>query len=48
MYAGNQNMLARVWQNMFENAVKFSPVDGFVRVILRKSDDCATVSISNR
>lgn len=47
VYSGNKNMLAQVWQNIFDNAVKFAPCEGTVRVILRKQEDGISVAVSD-
>ena len=44
-YTGNQEMLLQVWQNIFENAMKFVPQGGQIRVLLRKKENCVKVSI---
>ena len=44
---GNEEMLKQVWINLLDNAVKFTPDFGTVRVALEESDGILTVSISN-
>ncbi|MBQ8401287.1 MAG: ATP-binding protein, partial [Clostridia bacterium] len=43
----NEEMLKQVWINLLDNAVKFTPDFGTVRVALEESDGILTVSISN-
>ena len=45
---GNENLLAQVWQNIFGNAVKFTPPGGMVKVMLRTSGADAIVSITDK
>lgn len=45
-YVGNEAMMRHVWDNLISNAIKFSPQDGMVRIVL-KSDSgklCFTIS----
>ena len=35
-YYGNGNMMYHVWANLFDNAVKFSPVGGMIKIRLHK------------
>ena len=44
---GNEEMLKQVWINLLDNAVKFTPDFGSVRVDLAVSDRHLTVSIAN-
>ncbi|MBQ8642816.1 MAG: HAMP domain-containing histidine kinase [Clostridia bacterium] len=44
---GNEEMLKQVWINLLDNAVKFTPDFGSVRVELSESDGKLTVSITN-
>lgn len=37
-YYGNGNMMYHVWANLFDNAVKFSPVGGMVKIRLHKKN----------
>ena len=47
VYYGSCDLLAQVWQNIFGNAVKFSPENGTIRVILRQEDNHVRVSIAD-
>jgi len=44
---GNEEMLKQVWINLLDNAVKFTPDFGSVRVELAASDRHLTISIAN-
>lgn len=46
-YNGNQNLLAQVWQNIFDNAVKFAPAEGTVRVTMRRKEDTIEVAFAD-
>lgn len=46
-YTGNQNLLAQVWQNIFDNAVKFVGQDGSIRVTLRGRGGEVAVSVAD-
>ncbi len=47
VYYGSRDLLAQVWQNIFGNAVKFTPANGIIRVILRQEGDKIRVSIAD-
>lgn len=38
-YEGNENLLQHVWNNLIDNAVKFSPEGGLVTIRLKKEED---------
>ena len=44
---GNEEMLKQVWINLLDNAVKFTPDFGHVRVNFDKSDGMLMISIAN-
>lgn len=46
-YSGNKELLAQVWQNIFGNALKFTPQNGKICVYLRNKADRVQVSISD-
>lgn len=46
-YYGNGNMMYHVWANLFDNAVKFSPVGGMVKIRLHKRNKKIIFMIEN-
>lgn len=46
-FRGNEEMVAHVWVNLLNNAVKFSPNGGTLGVTLRKQDDRLEVRVSD-
>ena len=44
---GNPELLAQVWQNILDNAIKFAPQDGRIRVLLRREKDGIRVCIAD-
>lgn len=46
-YCGNRELLSQAWQNLIENAVKFAPDSGSIRVLLRRKDTGTEISISD-
>ena len=46
-YTGNRELLAQVWQNILGNAVKFTPQDGKIQVLLRAGTDKIEVFIAD-
>ncbi len=46
-YYGNKELLANVWQNILENAIKFVAQGGWIRVLLRREDAWIRVSIAD-
>ncbi len=45
---GNEEMLQQVWVNLLDNAVKFSPEKGDVKIGVTQDQQSTTVSIENR
>ncbi len=39
IYEGNENLLQHVWNNLIDNAVKFTPHGGLVTIRLKKEED---------
>lgn len=44
-YTGYENLLSHVWLNLIDNAVKFSPQNGQIRIRLKQLDGSVTFSI---
>lgn len=44
-YFGNQHLISQVWQNLIDNAVKFSHEGGHIAVALSNHDDSVTVRV---
>lgn len=38
-YLGNESLLHHVWDNLIGNAIKFSPQDGFIKIVMKKIGD---------
>jgi signal transduction histidine kinase len=43
----DESMLELVWNNLISNAIKFTAPGGSITIILKKSEDCATVTITD-
>lgn len=46
-YVGNEELMGQVWQNVINNAIKFTPVGGDIKVRLFRSDNGIVVKISD-
>lgn len=46
-YFGSEDMLFQAWQNLVGNALKFTDNGGIVRIILRETPICITVSVKD-
>lgn len=46
-YVGNEELMGQVWQNVINNAIKFTPVGGEIKVRLFRSDNGIVVKISD-
>ncbi len=46
-YIGNEELMAQIWQNIINNAIKFTGVDGHIGVKLYRSEQCIVVKISD-
>ena len=44
-YNGNKELLAQVWQNLLDNAIKFVPDNGMIRVLLRQEAGAVQISV---
>lgn len=47
VYAGNESLLFHVWMNLIDNAIKFNPLNGNLRIYLRASEQNVLVSIQD-
>lgn len=47
MYYGSEALLAQVWSNILDNAIKHSPADSVIRVNMQTGDKQITVSITD-
>lgn len=43
----NEQLLAHVWNNLFDNAVKFTPRGGLIRVACKRKNGSVTVTVSD-
>lgn len=43
----NEQLLAHVWSNLFDNAVKFTPRGGMIRVTCRRGSNSVAVTVSD-
>ena len=46
-YNGNEEMLKQIWINLLDNAIKFSPEYGTIKVEISQSDTGTTVSVAD-
>ena len=46
-YIGNEELMAQIWQNIINNAIKFTGVGGKIGVKLYRSEQCIVVKISD-
>ena len=46
-YTGNEDLLKQVWNNLFDNAIKFSPDYGVVESQILQTEDGLQVTVSN-
>ena len=46
-YRGNRDLIANVWRNLLDNAIKFSPDGGTVRIQLHQREDRILVTVED-
>jgi len=46
-YTGNRTLMIHVWQNLLDNAIKFCPEGGTIRLRLRREENTAVFQISD-
>ena len=46
-YTGNEDLMKQVWNNLFDNAIKFSPDYGVVETQIEKTENGIHVTVSN-
>lgn len=46
-YAGNESMMLHIWVNLMDNAIKFNPAGGLLRLRLRRDGDCAVFTVED-
>ena len=46
-YYGNEDLMGQIWQNIINNAIKFTPVGGKISVHLYQTESCITARISD-
>ena len=47
-YTGNENLLLHVWTNLLDNAIKFSPRGGLLRLRMEQDGPAVRVSVEDR
>lgn len=46
-YVGNEELMAQIWQNIINNAIKFTPAKGVIKVRLFRSEDGVVCKIAD-
>lgn len=46
-YYGNEDLMGQIWQNIINNAIKFTPVDGKIMVQLYRTENNITAKITD-
>lgn len=47
MYVGNEALLERVWSNLLDNAIKYSPQGGSIRICMERRGPCLCVTVAD-
>lgn len=46
-YTGDEGLMFHVWNNLIDNAIKFNPQNGFIRITLEKSDNKTVFTVED-
>lgn len=46
-FCGDEDLLSQVWVNLLHNAIKFTPVDGSIKIALSMENESAIVTVSD-
>ena len=46
-YCGNESLMMHVWNNLIENAIKFGPEGGLIKIYLTESEDKITFTVED-
>lgn len=46
-YTGDESLMFHVWNNLIDNAIKFNPQNGFIRITLEKSDNKTVFTVED-
>lgn len=46
-YTGNESLMLHVWVNLLDNAIKFDPVGGEIRLRLHCESTCIRITVSD-
>ncbi len=46
-YTGDESLMFHVWNNLIDNAIKFNPQNGFIRITLENSDNKITFTVED-
>lgn len=46
-YTGDEGLMFHVWNNLIDNAIKFNPQNGFIRITLEKSDNKTAFTVED-
>lgn len=47
VHVGNENLLIHVWKNLIENAIKFGPAGGTIKITLQKTDEGTEFTVTD-
>lgn len=46
-FVGNESLLHHVWDNLIGNAIKFSPIDGCIKIRMHKNEEAIVFSVED-